>query len=199
MTSAFICESYDPYTATFMNISDNGEGNTGEQVNIWQLHAKTHWMIVDPTEGILNPGNRQDFSLILDAHGLEQVLYPGELIFSNNAIGGEITIPIDLSIVDPNSIETSDPVIPEAFEISSVFPNPFNSSTTLNYSIPSTSRITLSIFDIQGREVRTLVDNKHFAGSYSILFDASMLPTGVYLARLKAGGDFQTVKIVSLK
>ncbi|MEM8488312.1 MAG: T9SS type A sorting domain-containing protein, partial [Bacteroidota bacterium] len=65
------------------------------------------------------------------------------------------------------------------------FPNPFTKSTTIRYSIPQAMRVRLAVFDILGREVAVLVEERQDAGIYSVEFDAGVLPAGVYLARFQ--------------
>ena len=74
--------------------------------------------------------------------------------------------------------------IPASFALSQNYPNPFNPSTTISFNIPQQSRVKLAVYDVLGREVRTLVDEEKQPGRYSVTFDASNLPTGVYLYRL---------------
>jgi len=66
------------------------------------------------------------------------------------------------------------------------YPNPFNPSTTINYSIPKQSNVALRVFDLLGREVATLVNNKQPQGNYELEFDATELKSGLYFYRLEA-------------
>ena len=65
------------------------------------------------------------------------------------------------------------------------FPNPFTESTTIRYSLPLSMQVRLAVFDILGREVAVLVEERQDAGIYSVEFDAGVLPAGVYLARFQ--------------
>ena len=79
------------------------------------------------------------------------------------------------------------------------YPNPFNPTTTIRYSIPQTAIVTLEIFDEVGRHVATLVNEKKEVGEHSVLFDASKLGSGVYICRLITGENVLTNKLVLLK
>jgi len=87
---------------------------------------------------------------------------------------------------------------PSAFSLS-VSPNPFNSTTQIEFTLPTTQRVSLRLYDVLGREVAVLVDEIQTAGAHRLMFDASRLPSGVYLCRLEAGEMMQTRKIVLLK
>jgi hypothetical protein len=78
-------------------------------------------------------------------------------------------------------------------------PNPLNPSTTLTYSLPAAARVRLSIYDIRGRMVASLVDGYGDAGVHEAHFDASGLPSGIYCARLEAGSRRAAQKLMLLK
>ena len=79
------------------------------------------------------------------------------------------------------------------------YPNPFNPSTKINYELQIANYVTLNIYDINGKLVKELVNEKQSAGSYSIDFDGSGLPSGTYIYRLQAGDFSETKKMVLLK
>ena len=93
------------------------------------------------------------------------------------------------------------------FNLEQNFPNPYNSQTTISYSIPNSSSVQIQIFDVLGREVSTLLNEEKAAGNYKINFNAGELTSGVYLYRLQAvdpeinsGQVFvQTRKMILLK
>ncbi|MFZ6032401.1 MAG: YCF48-related protein [Melioribacter sp.] len=79
------------------------------------------------------------------------------------------------------------------------FPNPFNASTIIKYSIPKSEFVTIKIYDLIGREIATLVNENKQRGNYEVHFDASDLATGVYLYSLKAGSFSDTKKLILIK
>jgi hypothetical protein len=81
----------------------------------------------------------------------------------------------------------------------SSYPNPFNPSTTISFALERETDITLSIFDLTGRRVRTLTEGKWNAGTHDVHLDGAALPSGLYFARLRAGGLTKTQKLVLLK
>jgi hypothetical protein len=85
------------------------------------------------------------------------------------------------------------------FELNQNYPNPFNPSTTIEYSLPSSSNVSLKVFDILGNEVADLVNGLQNSGKHSIEFNASNLPSGLYIYRVQAGDFLSNKKMVLLK
>ncbi len=104
--------------------------------------------------------------------------------------GGEIitsVVPISLS-------ET-----PNTISLHQNYPNPFNPSTKINFDLRNSAFAMLRVYDITGREVKTLVNEKLTAGSYTYDFNASELPSGVYFYQLQTDGFVETKKMILLK
>ena len=83
-------------------------------------------------------------------------------------------------------IEEQKGTIPVIYNLNQNYPNPFNPATTISYSIPRESFVTLKIYDALGRQVTSLVEKKESPGKYSVEFNASKLSSGVYFYRLNA-------------
>lgn len=93
---------------------------------------------------------------------------------------------------------------PTKFSLEQNFPNPFNPTTKIKYSIPSNvkgemSNVTLKVFDVLGNEVATLMDREKSPGTYEVDFDGTGLPSGIYFYQLKAGSYIETKKMLLLK
>jgi hypothetical protein len=97
------------------------------------------------------------------------------------------------------SVEEIGSTIPDAFELYQNFPNPFNPSTNIEYSIPEESFVQLKVYDILGNEVATLVNEEQPAGSYRADFNGNKLSSGLYIAQLTAANYTQTIKMSLLK
>jgi len=89
--------------------------------------------------------------------------------------------------------------LPEKFGLNQNYPNPFNPSTMLSYSLTKPVYAALSIYNILGQRVETLVESNHQAGEYNIKWDASEMPSGIYFARLEAGDFSNCVRMVLVK
>ena len=79
------------------------------------------------------------------------------------------------------------------------YPNPFNPSTTMSYVVPKESFVTIKVYDLLGREIKTLINEEEPAGKYSVTFTAGNLSSGIYLYSITAGSFHQTKKMVLLK
>ena len=112
----------------------------------------------------------------------------------------------------PSDIVSENFKVPEKFALSQNYPNPFNPSTTIKYTIPTLPAsprlakgrtevgfVTLKVYDILGREVVTLVNEKKSPGYYSVVFNTQNLPSGIYFYRLQTGEFTQTRKMILLK
>jgi len=98
----------------------------------------------------------------------------------------------------------ADPRRREHFELGQNYPNPFNPTTTINYDLPSSADVMLTVYDMSGRTVTTLTDRYQSTGSYTVEWNGTddlgnTLSAGVYLCRLVAGDYSKTIKIVYLR
>ncbi|MBU1707262.1 T9SS type A sorting domain-containing protein, partial [bacterium] len=88
---------------------------------------------------------------------------------------------------------------PEDYSLAQNYPNPFNAVTELSYTIADAGHVRLSVYDITGRLVATLVNKEKPTGEYRVTFDAGDLPSGVYIYSLKSGEFVAQQKMVLLK
>ena len=121
----------------------------------------------------------------------------GNYLWSSN--GGRF-VAIDIS----NALSVDDISIPMEFALHQNYPNPFNPTTSISYAIPNAGKVTLVIYDMMGREVRTLVDNNMDVGYQSATWDATNnlgnpVGAGVYIYQIQADGFTQSKKMILLK
>lgn len=93
----------------------------------------------------------------------------------------------------------NDPVLPHGFELSQNYPNPFNPRTSFEFTVASVQFVSIKVFNLLGREVAVLVNEQRAPGFYTLTWDASALPSGVYLYRMQAGSVIQTRKMTLIK
>jgi hypothetical protein len=90
-------------------------------------------------------------------------------------------------------------LVPGGYELAQNYPNPFNPSTIINYQLPMSSYVTLKVYDVLGREVAALVNERKNAGSYSVEWNATAFGSGIYFYRIEANGKTEIRKMVLLK
>ncbi|MDR3625956.1 MAG: T9SS type A sorting domain-containing protein, partial [Ignavibacteriaceae bacterium] len=88
---------------------------------------------------------------------------------------------------------------PALFKLEQNYPNPFNPVTVINYSIPKAGLVTIKVYDVLGREVKTLVNENKPAGNYNIEFNAGKFASGVYFYRMHSGNYLETKKFILMK
>jgi hypothetical protein len=89
--------------------------------------------------------------------------------------------------------------LPSSFSLSQNYPNPFNPSTSIKYQIANSKLVTLKIYDILGKEIAILVNEKQSPGTYKVNWDASAFPSGIYLYKLNSGDYSETKKMLLIK
>ncbi len=88
---------------------------------------------------------------------------------------------------------------PYIFSLKQNFPNPFNPSTTISYSLPQNGLVTIKFFDVLGNEIKTIVNQNISAGEHLVSFDGKNLTSGIYFYRLQSGNQVATKKLMLLK
>src|SRR5207249_4134401 len=88
--------------------------------------------------------------------------------------------------------------VPRDYFLGQNYPNPFNPSTSISYGVPRPGNVRVQVFDILGRLMETIVDGEKEPGTYSAMWDANALSSGLYYYRLTAGGFVETKKALLL-
>jgi hypothetical protein len=117
-------------------------------------------------------------------------------IFLVRSHNGLAFLKFDRTLTGQNEIVSS---LPKWFSLEQNFPNPFNPRTIVSYEVPASTDVNLTVYDLLGRQVAILVNERKAPGRHESAFDASGLASGVYLCRLAAGGFVQTRKMILAK
>jgi hypothetical protein len=119
------------------------------------------------------------------------------------ATSGTLTAINSGTITVPAGTFVEHELTPKEFSLSQNFPNPFNPSTTIQYSLVKAGMVSLKVYNVAGQEVATLVNGQQEAGLYTVTFNANegitSLSNGVYFYRLQAGSFVSIKKLVFLK
>ena len=159
----------------------------------------TSWLDLPITEGELAAGETEQLPLLFSTDGLEEGLYEASLVISSNA-GPDIFVPVRLIV----SQATASAAPPAGFSLAPNYPNPFNPSTTITFSLPAPGVARLEVLDLSGRRLRVLASGHLPAGRRSVVWDGRdeagrALPSGIYLCRLQAAGGSFTRKMLLAK
>ena len=192
--------------AKYIDIRENGNlilagTSVYDSVNVddvdWSL------IEVNPENGSLisvstfdGPANKDDevFGMTLDQQ--YNIFVIGYMIFNE----GQQKNIFATAKYSPMPVTMEDELLyPITFYLSPNYPNPFNPSTRIQYSVNSTQNVTLKVYDLLGREVATLVNEEKPAGEYEIEFNGQNLPSGIYFYQLIAGKFIQTRKMILVK
>jgi hypothetical protein len=101
--------------------------------------------------------------------------------------------------VPTKAIQQEPSTIPSEIKLFPNYPNPFNPTTLINYHIPINSFVSLTVFDLLGKEIAQLVNEQQKAGKYSAQFDGTQFSTGIYLYRLRSNTFSETKKMLLIK
>ena len=170
----------------------------GTRISLYDMGPNTTWLNYSPRTGSLNPQAEQTLQLRLDATGLEEGEYNLILRYIHNAAGLRSDIPIQLRVDDEASVGDSQE-IPHVFSLSPAFPNPFNSSTLLRFSLPEQGFARLGLYDLAGRQIQLLEAMELNAGSHTVQMSAENLPSGVYIVKLSAGDLTRSIKVALIR
>ncbi len=147
---------------------------------------KTEWSAIGFVNGNGNSNSPKNYSFVDDnvtagkySYRLKQIDNDGQFEYSK-------TVEVNLGA-------------PKKFELSQNYPNPFNPTTTISYNIPEATNVKLTIFNILGQEIKTLVNEFNEAGVHTVNFNASELNSGLYIYKLQAGTFTQTRKMTLIK
>jgi hypothetical protein len=189
------------YNSSKPNVTD-ADGNiglwiygdlSGNQLEFWFYNPDNYivnlgpvnwygWKFISYPISSIPGTNKQFHSIVLrQTRGAD---LEGEIYFDDLQRGGKITT--------TNFVEKE--AIPQNFALHQNYPNPFNSTTIITFEIPEKSHVKLAVYDILGREVKTLIDQNLEPGKYKVNFDANDLPSGVYFYTLKAPKSIQNKK-----
>jgi len=191
-TLVFECTSSEPQ-ADFVQVQNHGNGTLFLSYSV----READWLTFAPPGDTLTALDSSRITLYVSPEGLVEGEYHAEFLIDHNASPGSLVIPITLQV----SLGTNgDPTgIPYEFELSQNFPNPFNSSTTINFELASDGPIHLSIIDLNGREQFKIMEGWRAKGRYSLALSADKLAAGIYFYRLEANGAVITRKLALMK
>ncbi len=158
------------------------------------LSTSLYFSVKSPYYFSIEPGDSQTFYVLFNPY--TTVGKKSGCIVITHSVGVD-TVHVTANVVtdvvgDPN-------IVPTDFSLSQNYPNPFNPTTKIRFSLPKTHEVTLTVYDLLGREIKVIASGVQAAGTHEETFDASSLPSGTYLCRMQANGFTRVVKMVLMK
>jgi hypothetical protein len=161
-------------SGTTSNVGGELVDQSGTVVDVVSSTSSNPFILTAPSEGtyLVNAGYKNPNPLAWDS----------------------ISVLISLTDVDDNNTE---PML--TYKLYNNYPNPFNPSTKIKYSVAENTFVSLKIYDVAGSEVATIVNQEQTAGDYEVDFNAVNLTSGVYIYKLNAGSFVETKKMILMK
>jgi Secretion system C-terminal sorting domain len=175
------------------------------------LPVPASWIYVadDSRQGVLEAGETTILTVNVDVSSVNLGYAPD---FDGDEIGGsEFTVsanlledigPITIVVTFDNGVSSADETmanLPMEYALHQNYPNPFNPTTEIKFDLVETQHVALTVYDVLGRQVAELINRNMSAGFYSVCFDGSHLPSGVYFTRMSSGRFNKTNKMMLLK
>jgi subtilisin family serine protease len=159
---------------------------------------------LQPNSGTVLPGGSQEIIVKVDARNVTAGSYHSVIALkTNDTLNETKSIPVYLTVKGPDIVSDDITAIPKEFALRQNYPNPFNPSTTIQYDLPKSAYVTLSIYNILGELVTTLIDGTRSAGTYSVQWNCQTrygtASSGIYFAVIRAGDFRKTVKMILMK
>lgn len=175
---------------TFLEVTSGGEV-VWKYVNPVVLTGPIAWQDSIPKDAT-HPGEYMNSVFRVYKYPLGYAAFTGKTL-----IPGAYIETYSAAVVEGNN------TLPSSFKLFQNYPNPFNPATTIKYTVPladaALHHVTLKVFDLLGREIATLVNEKKGAGNYSVSFNAARLTSGIYLYQLQAGRYREIKKMILVK
>ena len=183
------------------------ESTTDHPILIWSKNneADLNEYIIDRAEwGVwandiarTTSNSYSDLEVFLNPIFLDEVSYRVRAVDKTNHISlPSNVVTIENAVIKKKRNETSNV---DKYELNNAYPNPFNPSTKISYSIKEEGLVTLKIYDILGKEIATLVNENKPAGIYEVEFNASALPSGMYIYKIQSGSFTDVKKMLLTK
>ncbi len=180
-----------------LKIKNKGKLNLVWNVN-WTFYSP--WIKPLTQNGTIAPNSEYNLNIKVKASDLDSSYGEGVLIIhSNDPNSDPIMVPVIVKIGNVTGLDNITENLPTEYGLKQNYPNPFNPSTTISYQLPKTSNVKLTIYDILGKKIKTIVDEKQAAGNYNVFFNAGKLPSGIYIYTINADEFFSSKKFILLK
>lgn len=177
--------------------------NTGACDLTWSaLCTSSGWLAVNPSSGTVVNGQPQEITVTMNGISINSGVHNGTITISSEGVSSPAIIGVTFDLAEAAG-ETPEPT-PERFALNGNYPNPFNATTEIRYDVAKATYVTLTVYNLLGQEVRTLLDGFMEAGSHTIYWDGrnsagADLSTGIYILQMQAEGRRFTGKSMLIR
>ncbi len=173
----------------------SGRTGTNRIIGIYKsIDDGTTWELVAKTENGIG-SKCTDTTIVVNDENANRIKFTSEGTGDNDLE--------DVQITKYTNVGVEEEVIPTDFDLKQNFPNPFNPSTTISFSLPKSSIVQIKVYDQIGREVETLLNKEMQAGNHNVVWNAVLstknLASGMYLIQLRADNFVKSIKTILLK
>nr|MBC8465412.1 T9SS type A sorting domain-containing protein [bacterium] len=173
-------------------------GNSGGAILNWSVNDIPEWISIDPDSGLVEINGEVEIAVMIDTTGLEPGNHQSSIsIHSNDPENEEVIIDVSLAVF-PSSVH-NEIEFPTEFSLISIYPNPFNSTTTITYGLPVSGYVSLELFNQSGQRKKTLTTGYEKAGTHQANLNSDALPSGLYFLKYQAGNKITTGKVILVK
>ncbi|MBK6911353.1 MAG: carboxypeptidase regulatory-like domain-containing protein [bacterium] len=198
MTSLNAMVQNEAVTSIPLVIANSGAGAMEVGITAQAINPPGTWLSVVPDTALIAAGDSTVFQVLVapDTTNDSRYEFDGQLVVRTNSCPGESDIiPVMVQVLNAHNAPA---ILPASFSLTA-YPNPFNATTVLEFTVPSTAWVTLSVFDIAGRIVTVLTEKSYAPGLHKLDFAAGDLPSGIYFAHIAVGDFKATQKIMLIK
>lgn len=211
--SVYFSGDYGPDFGTFLD-PDSIDGDPGGQVDYWADSLEFHfpsgddmqWLVYQSTTPYTADLDTAYFDLFIDmtvggtpgTYNIAYLVTNAALDFSDPSFY-EISLENPIEVTGESAVPASAEVQLTEFKLGQNYPNPFNPTTTIEYNLPESGLVRLTVYNVLGAEIATLVQGIQSAGTHKIEFSASDLGTGIYYYRLESAGQDAMRKMILIK
>lgn len=166
---------------------------------VFEIGPNTRFLEISPESGQVAAGESTNSELIFDAQDILADTYSFGLAIEHNAAGEEVFIRVTVDVTHVGVSDDGKGEVPLEFALNASYPNPFNSTTRIDFTLAETAPTRLAVYDLTGRLVSNLVQEKLEPGKYSVNFSPETLASGIYFYRLKSGQNSSVKRMVYLR
>jgi hypothetical protein len=165
----------------------------------------TSWLLAVPDGGEVTPSGSAHIMVQVKSDDLDGREFFAELIVTTNDPALLVTkVPVQLTMTpNPSLLLDEEKALPKVFALYQNYPNPFNPSTTIKYDIPKRVHVHMTVYNILGEQIMTLVDENQPAGVYTVPWNSQtkrgLTASGIYFVAIHAGDFSKTMKMILIK